>query len=165
MKCPESKNEVLDVLSQYRKWCYSNGNEELYPDVLKNDKADERWFNLFITVTLHSTLYAIRIIAKKLALWPIVGFCAYLRIKTDQWSFEPRQCGYNDAYTILGLYRLRQKNIQGAIEALNESWRVWPCPHNSSFGLKRALADQLERHEEARTSVIEYNEIAKYFKT
>jgi len=164
MNIPKSQEEVIQVVNQYHKWIASNGNHDLYPKVLEDELDNFGWIKFLSGVFLHTILFVVRYTARKLHLWPIVAFCAYLRIKTDRLSHEPRQCGYNEAYTVLGLYRLRRKNITGAILALNESWHVWPCCHNTSFGLRKSLAKELSEYPEAVQAVEQYFEVADAFK-
>jgi len=100
---------------------------------------------------------------KRLHLWRVVSICAKLRIKTDNFSDEPIQCGYNMAYTNLGIARFNQNDIDGAIDALYISGQVWPCPHKTSFGLSDELVNKLKNIPKADKAVKDYIEIASLF--
>ena len=103
--------------------------------------------------------------AQLLRVHALTAALSELRIKTDHLSFEPRSCGLNAAYTTLGLARLAMKDLAGAIHCLDSSWRVHPCPHNSSYGLKRKLALALSCYPEAESTVRDYVRIGKKFAT
>lgn len=109
-------------------------------------------------------IYYLGNLSKSLGIWPLVSACAKLRIITEGWSFEPRQCGYNRAYTLLGLARVKRKDISGAIKAIQESWQVLPRPHNTSFGLWTVLAKELKDYPEAEDSINDYREIVNAFR-
>jgi hypothetical protein len=154
VESPKSKHEVLNAVMLYEQSLENNGDE---------DKIFRSILGLIGGFLLHSTLFIITLLAKKLHLWTLVSSCAKLRIKTDKLSAEPIQCGLNKAYTNLGLAKLHQKDIYSAIEALHMSSRVWPCPHNTTFGLSYELVKQLKNIPEAYNTVEEYKEIASAF--
>jgi hypothetical protein len=60
-------------------------------------------------------------------------------VDLDRFSLEPASCGLNRAYTRLGLARLGSGDELGAVDCLRKSWRVHPCPHNTTFGLRPEL--------------------------
>ena len=84
-------------------------------------------------------------------------------IQYDHWSFEPNSCERNISYTSLGLGRLKAGEIELAIDCLIESAMVNPCPHNTSFGLKMKLYDELKSYPEANEALVEYKKIANAF--
>lgn len=88
---------------------------------------------------------------------------ARARIVSDRWSSEPRTCGLNTAYTNLGLARLGRHDLPGAIRCLDASWRVHPCAHNVTFGLKQRLAAALKDHPEAHAALEQYERMSKLF--
>jgi hypothetical protein len=93
----------------------------------------------------------------------LVALLARARIATDRLSFEPRSCGLNNAYTNLGLARLGQEKIAEAISCLDASWHVHPCPHNTSFGLKKRLAAALARYPQAHAWLEQYERMSHRF--
>lgn len=119
---------------------------------------------LFVGIIIHSVISILVLLLKFMRLWRAVLVLSKLRVRTDGLSFEPRQCGYNSAYTNIGLSRLKIGDLRGAIEALDESWQVYPCPHNTSFGLETSLVKELYKYPEASENVSTYVEIYKNFK-
>ena len=103
------------------------------------------------------------IVSRLLRIHKFVAFFSKVRIATDKLSHEPVSCGYNQAYTNLGLALLAENDIEGAINCLDSSWRVHPCPHNTSFGLDRRLVSKLIQFPEAKKSVEKYIKIGKKF--
>ena len=164
MSFPLSKEAILEVAKSYKVFVESNGNVDLYPKELMALESKANYCKYIFGTLLHGLLFFLIAISKQIRLWWLVLFFAKIRIVTDSWSFEPRQCGYNQAYTLVGLYRLRNKNVSGAITALKESWQVYPCPHNTTFGLSRELIVQLSKYPEAKLAIAEYIEIYNSFK-
>ena len=164
MDSPKEKDDVIRIAQKYHRWVAANGKIDLYPDeLLKLDKGNNL-FQFVFGVPLHFVLFLLTNLSKSIGLWSLVALFSKIRIATDIWSFEARQCGYNRAYTLLGLYRLRSHDINGAISALTESWKVYPCCHNTSFGLYWQLAKELELIPEAQDAVNDYKEIYRAFK-
>lgn len=85
------------------------------------------------------------------------------RILTDKYWYEPARCSLNHAFTDLGLALLEMGDVPGAVECLRRSWRVYPCPHNTSFGLSPRLWKALEDVPEAAAARSEYERIARRF--
>ncbi len=127
-------------------------------------EEDSNFLGGLLGTLFHFFLAVIRYFVFKLRFWSGVQWIAKLRIKTDQFSIEPGQCGLNVAYTYLGLSRLKKQDILGAVEALRLSGLVWPCPHNTTFGLKRGLANALKPYPEAQRVIDEYFQIVAAFK-
>ncbi len=84
-------------------------------------------------------------------------------VALDHLSFEPVSCGLNRAYGRLGLAKLVAGDQLGAIECLRTSWRVHPCPHNTSFGLVVGLWQALASTPGAARASREYEEMARKF--
>jgi hypothetical protein len=164
MGFPKEKEEILKLVNQYHSFLQSGGKLELYPNEMMELEKNKNVIKYLFGVLLHSILFVLIHISKTIKIWPLVAIFSKIRILTDSWALEPRQCGYNRAYTLLGIYRLRSKNISGAISALNESWQVYPCPHNTSFGLYSTLAKELKMYPEAKDAVEIYKELYDAFK-
>lgn len=122
------------------------------------------FMKIFMGLIIHSLIAILVFLSKLLRLWRVVLLLSKLRVRTDGLSYEPRQCGYNSAYTNIGLSKLKIGDVGGAIEALDESWQVYPCPHNTSFGLKTSLVKELYKYPEASEHVATYVEIYKKFR-
>lgn len=90
-------------------------------------------------------------------------FSARHRILTDKVRVEPVTCGLNSAFTDLGLVLLGMGDVTGAVECLRRSARVYPCPHNTSFGLDPRLWRALEGITEAAAVRVEYERVARRF--
>ena len=95
---------------------------------------------------------------------PLAIWASKTSVKYDHLWWEPVSCGLNNAYTNLGIGYLKAGNTKDAIECLKNSWRVYPCPHNTSFGLKLTLFKKLKNYPEAKDAVADYLEIWEQFK-
>jgi len=112
---------------------------------------------------LHTTLVILRFSATLLGFYRLQEWAAKKRIQTDSFSFEPEACGAHEAFTSMGLARLKTGDIEGAIQGLRASCRVHPCAHTTSFGLRRSLRDALMPYLEAKEVVEEYDSFARQF--
>lgn len=128
-----------------------------------NGDAQENTALVLIGLFLHVILGLCSVAARYLCAHSLVALLARARLRTDRLSLEPVSCGWNAAYTNLGLALLAQNDVAGAIQCLDASWRVHPCAHNSSFGLKTRLASELNRYPEAHEQVQQYVRIGKKF--
>lgn len=163
MKPPDNIDELEKVLEQYHAWIESGGNEELCPEFMNEELKQASMYKLILGMVVHTTIWLLRFVSYKIRFWYGVRLFTLARIRTDNISFEPCQCGLNEAYTFLGIARLQSGDIEGAIKTLKLSALVWPCPHNTSFGLRLRLARDLEPYPEAKEAVKEYNQLAFLF--
>jgi hypothetical protein len=102
-------------------------------------------------------------VARRLGAHRILSVLARMRIATDRWSYESRACAWNFAHTNLGLVLLARNDVKGAIACLDASWRVHPCPHNSTYGLSQRLATALRKQPEARAALAQYDCMSRRF--
>jgi hypothetical protein len=157
---------ILPELEQYRKWhrAHMQGkDQEDCPNLPENKDAPKYNAICLFGAFIHGLIFLALEISTFLRIKKAVSFFAKLRISTDKFSYEPCSCGYNNAYTKLGLALLTKNDVNGAIRCLDASWRVHPCPHNSSFGLKRSLVAKLRKYPEAENVVNQYIKIGKQF--
>ena len=163
-----NEQDILPELKQYQKvqQDYLSGKaaaEEEWPRLPENKDAPKKPSFCILGMLIHSILFVSIELSSLFRIKSFVVFFTKLRIATDKYSFEPVSCGYNYAYTKLGLVLLSQNDISGAINCLDASWRVHPCAHNTSYGLKRALVSKLKGYPEAQIVVDQYLSISKQF--
>lgn len=158
MNFPKEKEEILGFVRQIK--AEDDWRIEEVDSVVNNMGR----MKIFTGLVIHSLIAILVFLSKLLRLWRVVLLLSKLRVRTDGFSYEPRQCGYNSAYTNIGLSKLKIGDLEGAIDALNESWQVYPCPHNTSFGLKTSLVKELSKYPEASENVATYVEIYKRFR-
>ena len=161
-----NEEDILPELKQYQKFQqdYLSGKTEKECSCLPENKdAPQKPSHCILGMLIHSIILISIELSALLRIKIFVAFFAKLRIATDRYSFEPLSCGYNYAYTKLGLVLLSQNDVAGAINCLDASWRVHPCPHNTSYGLKRALVSKLKDYPEASIVVAQYLTIGKQF--
>lgn len=84
-------------------------------------------------------------------------------LSLDRYAPEREGCYMNRAYTRLGLAQLLAGDDTSAIDSLRLSWRVHPCPHNTTFGHHPALWRALATVPEAEAARHEYAEAARHF--
>ena len=161
---PSDKAERDLALAEYQFWIKAGGGDELCPQFMIGEFENQRLTRVLLGAVMHSALLCFRYLSLKLHFWPSVGWFTKLRILTDSYSFEPGQCGLNSAYTYLGLSRFNSGDVIGAISALKYSGLVWPCPHNTSFGLQQHLVKVLGSNPEAKEAVDEYMQLDKSFR-
>ena len=160
------EEDILLELEQYQNWrqAYMAGkNQEDCPELPENRDAPKYTSYGLFGAFIHMFIFLGIEISSLFRIQKFVAFFAKLRISTDRFCYEPKSCGYNNAYTKLGLALLSQDDVNGAIKCLEASWRVHPCPHNSSFGLKRSLVSKLKNYPEASRVVAQYIKIGKQF--
>lgn len=133
---------------EFKKW------DEYSPNGLK--MAFGTGFHIFLWFF---TKFGLRFGMPSLSIW-----ASKTSIRYDQLYWEPISCGWNNSYTNMGLGYLKVGNIEKAIECLSRSWRVYPCPHNTTYGLKSKLCKKLLEYPEAKDAVVEYQSIWKKFK-
>jgi tetratricopeptide (TPR) repeat protein len=159
-----SKDEILKLLSIYRNWLSGPEPADNLPDEIRrlgeNGPTGIRslvgmMLQLFLVLTSE---FGLVLGIPKIAIW-----ASRASVKYDYLFFEPISCGLNFAYTRLGLGYLKAGDLERAIECLRKSWHVYPCPHNTSFGLRLRLARRLNDYPEARESVVEYLDMRKRF--
>ena len=160
------KNDVLNLLYVWRNWMCG-------PDPANNTPVEfEKWVNsgshnlkICFGISLHSFLWLLIKIGSALGIPSLMVWAANTRIEYDHLYFEPRSCGYTNSYTNMGLGYLKMGKIDEAIECLDKSWRVYPCPHNTSYGLNLKLYKKLKKIPKANDAVSEYAEMWEYFRT
>ena len=113
---------------------------------------------------LHLYLWFLAKVGLKFRITQLTMWASENRIKYDYLWWEPISCGLNNSYTDLGVAYLRAGKIEEAINCLDKSWRVYPCPHNTSFGISLKLFNKLKSNPEAQSVVTEYFEMWDKFK-
>ncbi|MEP4545583.1 MAG: hypothetical protein ABJ000_05330 [Saccharospirillum sp.] len=160
---PKDVKEAISAARQFHIWMQSHDHSQA-PDFIDDPRLQVGQAHMLVGVMLHSILSLAGSLSQKLRLWTAAGLFARIRIRTDGLSYEPRQCGYNAAFTRLGIAELKRGNTAAAIHCLGESAKVWPCPHNTSFGLRTRLARELSEVPQASAAVNEYWQVVREFK-
>ncbi len=160
------EEDILKELKHYQKFQehYKEGKRGSdLPKLPPNkDNQKNRTYMLYGLI-IHPFLFISVNISKLLRIHKFVAFFSKVRIVTDKLSYEPVSCGYNQAYTNLGLALLSENDIEGVKHCLDASWRVHPCPHSTSFGLDRRLVSKLRLYPEAEKTVEKYIKMGKQF--
>ena len=160
-----SKKDVLNLLRIWEIWI--NG-----PDPA-NNKPEEfiRWdeyspvgARMAIGAVLHLFLWCSTKCGLLLRLPFLTIWATETSIKYDYLYWEPLSCRWNNSYTDMGLAYIKSGKIDKAIKCLNRSWRVYPCPHNTTYGLKSRLCKKLKEFPVAQEAVFEYQIMWKKFK-
>ena len=113
------EEDILPEIKQYQKWqqAYFAGiKEEERPDLPENSHAQKYTSLCIIGAMIHAITVLGMELSGLLRIKKFVAFFAKLRISTDRFSYEPLSCGYNNAYTKLGLVLLSQNDVNGAIK-------------------------------------------------
>ncbi|MBN4046904.1 hypothetical protein JYT90_01145 [bacterium AH-315-P07] len=164
-----NESQILHEIEQYREMmsAFISGNidEQHSEQIADNESEESRVSNLVAIggALLHTFLFLGYTVSRSLGIQALVILFAKARISTDNYCYEPQSCSYNRAYTMLGLMLLEKNDIRGAVECLEASWQVHPCPHNMSYGLRNALAKKLTDYPEAELAVKRYEKIGSQF--
>lgn len=154
---------MIRAARAYNRWLASDGDPALCPEFVDAEIRQGSLIKLLAGMLLHSFVFGFTGLFSFLRMWWLVALLTKFRITTDWLASEPRQCGFNKAFTRLGMIHLKKGRVKSAISCLEESALVYPCPHNSSFGLAKGLAMALETYPEASNSVQEYKRINREF--
>ena len=160
-----SKKDVLDLLHIWRKWL--NGPDPAQnkpPEFKKWDEIGPKGISVGIGMLLHLYLWMLAKLGMVLRIQSLTIWASKARIKYDHLWFEPISCGYTNAFVDMGLGYLESGKVEKAIDCLSKAWRVYPCPHNTSFGLRLKLYKKLRDFPEAQQAVAEYKEMWEEFK-
>jgi hypothetical protein len=161
-----SKNEVLSLLFIWSDWMRGPEPAKNKPQEFK--RADEifpKGISGFFGIILHLYLWFLSKVGHNLKITPLTMWASKNRVKFDSLWWEPISCGLNNSYTDLGLSYLESGDINNSIECLDKSWRVYPCPHNTSFGIKLSLYLKLKEIPEAHNATKEYLDMWHKFKS
>lgn len=160
-----SKSEVLHLLEIWYNWMNgpdpANNKPQEYKDI---DKEPPEYIELFFGMTLHLFLWLMTRFGQLFKLNSLSIWAAGKRIKHDNLWYEPLSCGLTNSYTDLGIGYLEARELTQSIECLDKAWRVYPCPHNSSYGPRLKLYKKLKKFPEAKGVTTEYREMWHKFK-
>ena len=160
-----TKKEVLRLLRIYRQWMSGHDPANNKPVEFKkryNDKSNN--LKLLFGMLLHLYLWFLTKLGYIIGIPSLMIWASKTSIKLDHLWYEPLSCGYTNAYSDVGLGYLRMGDTDNAIKCLEKAWRVYPCPHNTSYGLKLKLYKRLKPYPEAKEAVSEYAEMWEHFK-
>ena len=118
---------------------------------------------MLVGLIVRCPVIALGWLARKARMHSLRQACARIRVRLD-WTVLCRAgCSLNDAFTECGLAVLETGNVSVAIECLERSWRVHPCPHDISFGLSARLWIALAGIPEAEAARNQYERMARSF--
>ncbi len=161
MRLPSNVHEVLRILEQHRIWVESGGKADVPEFFAVTDPPS--LFRLLGGGAIHGPAAILRWVCRKLGLWRLVAVFARFRLDTPDWGFESGSCERNNALTLLGRAHLKLGDTTSAIACLEQAALVYPCPHNTSFGLNQSLCRALEGHSEAQEAVTQCRRLSKEF--
>lgn len=128
------------------------------------DKDSSGFIEISIGMTVHLYLWFLTKFGQIFRINSLSIWAAGKRIKYDYLWYEPFSCGLTNSFTDLGLGYLESGNLKHSIECLDKAWRVYPCPHNTSFGLRLKLYKRLKEYPEAKNVTTEYRDMWYKFK-
>jgi hypothetical protein len=160
-----SKNDVLNLLRIWNVWMNGPNPGNNKPDEFKWwDNTIPNGMKFAFGIVLHLFLWFMTMIGLWLNVTKLAIWASKASVKYDYLWWEPVSCGLNNAYTYLGIGYLRAGKIKDTIECLKRSSRVYPCPHNTSYGLKLNLYNKLKNHPEAKVATAQYLDMWERFK-
>ncbi len=114
-------------------------------------------------IVVRCPLLAVGWLARKAGMPRLRQWCARMRVRLDWMVLCRAGCSLNQAFTELGLAVLETGDVPTAIECLQRSWQVHPCPHSTSFGLSPRLWVALAGIPGAEPDRIQYEKMARSF--
>ena len=146
-----TKKEVLSLLKIYKNWMREPDPSYNRPDEFKH-RHDNKSGNsiLILGMSFHLYLWCLARIGNTFRLPSLLVWASKISIKFDHLWYEPLACGYTNACSDMGIGYLKMGKIDLAISCLRNAWRVYPCPHNTSYGLKLKLYKKLKPYSEAK---------------
>jgi hypothetical protein len=166
MKSSElTKNEVLRLLRIYKQWMTGADPANHKPEEFKERfDGSSNNFQMIAGMFLHLYLWLLAKLGTVIGIPSLMIWASKMSIKFDYLWYEPLACGYTNACSDMGLGYLKTGKIDSAILCLKKAWRVYPCPHNTSYGLKLKLYKKLKPYPEAKEAVVEYAEMWEHFR-
>ncbi len=159
-----NKEKILYLIRIFHAFLDDTNPKKKYPEIFPVGWEVSSLVTLIGGVFLHLLLWCLGRCALKCRLYALAIWTARKRITYDYLWFAPQSCGLNHAYTDLGIACFRSGKTKDAVECLQKSWKVFPCPHNTSFGLSTRLCQLLAGEAIAADAVQEYREMRDAFK-
>jgi hypothetical protein len=160
-----SKDEVLNNLRIWETWINGPDPANNEPDeFISWENTGPNGMKSIFGMLLHLFLWSVTTFGLIFRVSPIAIWAAKNSVKYDYLRWEPLSCGLNNAYTLLGTGYYKAGSIEAAIKCLKKSWRVYPCPHNTSFGLRLNLYKKLRDCPDAKEATAEYLDMWKRLK-
>ena len=157
---------MLRLLKIWNNWMNGPEPAENKPQAYKDiDKKPSGHIEILFGMTLHMFLWFLTRLGQLARINSLSIWAAQKRIRYDDLWYEPHSCGLTSAFTDLGISHLENGDIGKAIECLGLAWRVYPCPHNTSYGIKLKLYKRLRILPEAQIAINEYKEMWYKFKS
>jgi hypothetical protein len=164
LQIPKSEEEVLRYLDEHRRWI-STGDPALVPEFLQLEREEEKsaLCQLLAGLFVHAPVSALRFLAEKLRLWWLVILLAQFRIRISDLGQDSVHCSRNVAYDALGYGYFRLGRYSQAEHCLDMAWRIYPCPHNTTYGLRMRLCRALQQRGASEPVVERYLRLAEAF--
>ena len=159
-----SEKVMAEELKKYRDFDIALGEGtpiDECPDISR--QHDISTAKTILGFAIHTMIFIVMRVSHMLRIRRMQELSAKLRIRTDELSYEPKTCGFHQAYTHLGIARLAQKDLDSAVRSLLTSISIYPCPHSVSFGLSWALRNRLKAYPEAEGAIEKFDVISRAF--
>ena len=151
-----SKEDVLYYISIWENWLSGSEPAKNKPIEIRDAEGYESNYKIIIGTIVDISLWILNKFSMLLSLHSTSILATTTRIKINYLTWEPNSCSLNNAYTDLGISYLKLGNIDKSVKCLQKSWKVYPCPHNTTFGLSMRLFKMLKIHTEYQSILDEY---------
>ncbi len=153
---------IAAELEAWQRRIASGGKEDPLKELpLQNGEPSSAAFICGLAVRI--PLLALGSLARKARLPLLRQWAAHQQIRLDWMTLCRASCSLNHAWTELGLALLERGDVPMAIDCLERSWHVHPCPHDTSHGLSPCLWKALDGTPQAEEARIEYENMARRF--
>ncbi len=160
-----TKEEVIRLIRIFEEFVNNPDKNKKIPEELKPSRFNSKLPMFFVGVFFHLLLWLICKCSMKARLYQLSIWSAKKRIEYDKFWYEPVSCGLTNSYTDLGTAYFKAGQIEKATDCLSKSWKVFPCPHNTSFGPATSLCRLLSEHPSSKNAVDEYLNMRKKFRS
>lgn len=160
-----SEEEVLYLLRIWNNWMSGPDPANNKPQEYKFiDREPSEFLKIFFGLSVHLFLWSFTKFGQIFRLYVLSIWAAEKRIRYDNLWYEPHSCGLTNSLTDLGLGYLEVGELSQSIECLDRAWRVYPCPHNTSYGLRLKLYNKLKKYPVAKDVTKKYRDMWYKFK-
>jgi hypothetical protein len=154
---------ITSELTAWHRWMIAYRRDEKPLPVLPTHEDEPSTVTLLSGIIVRCPLLALGWLARKGGLPFVRQWAAATRVRLDWMAGCPASCSMNRAFTELGLAMVEAGNVEAAVECLDASWRVHPCPHNTSLGLSPRLWTAIAAIPNAEKGRGQYEEVARRF--
>jgi len=138
-----SEQQILAELEQYR--AFYQSIESGHEGGRLPREGGPSGMRLVLGLMLHLVLSLVSTLFRGVRFSRGLQVISTIRVRYDAIWYEPQACGLSRSLTDLGLSYLWMGLSDDAVKMLDLSYKVHPCPHNTTFGMPRRLRLEMSK--------------------